>query len=46
VFLDRVSASVSGAVPEPATWGMMILGFGLVGMSMRRRGAAQTSVLQ
>ena len=25
------------AVPEPATWGMMILGFGLVGGAMRRR---------
>jgi hypothetical protein len=25
------------AVPEPATWGMMILGFGLVGGLMRRR---------
>lgn len=25
------------AVPEPATWGMMILGFGLVGASMRYR---------
>ena len=25
------------AVPEPATWGMMILGFGLVGGSLRRR---------
>lgn len=24
-------------VPEPATWGMMILGLGLVGASMRRR---------
>jgi hypothetical protein len=28
----------TGAVPEPATWAMMILGFGLVGASMRRRG--------
>ncbi|WP_236697445.1 PEPxxWA-CTERM sorting domain-containing protein [Sphingomonas sp. Leaf357] len=28
---------VSGAVPEPATWGMMILGFGVVGAAMRRR---------
>ena len=28
---------VTGAVPEPATWGMMILGFGLVGASMRYR---------
>ncbi|MDR6787837.1 hypothetical protein J2Y58_001189 [Sphingomonas sp. BE138] len=27
------------AVPEPATWGMMILGFGVVGYSMRRRRA-------
>lgn len=29
--------SVSGAVPEPATWGLMIAGFGLVGASLRRR---------
>ena len=25
------------AVPEPATWGMMLLGFGLVGGALRRR---------
>ena len=25
------------AVPEPATWGMMLLGFGAMGMAMRRR---------
>ena len=25
------------AVPEPATWGMMLLGFGVVGYAMRRR---------
>jgi hypothetical protein len=24
-------------VPEPATWAMMIMGFGLVGSAMRRR---------
>jgi hypothetical protein len=23
-------------VPEPATWGLMILGFGLIGASLRR----------
>ena len=32
--------SVSGAVPEPGTWGMMIFGFGLVGLTMRRRARA------
>lgn len=26
-----------GAVPEPATWLMMIMGFGLIGASMRRK---------
>ena len=25
------------AVPEPATWGMMLLGFGAIGFAMRRR---------
>ena len=28
---------MSAAVPEPATWAMLICGFGMVGMSMRRR---------
>lgn len=27
----------AGAVPEPATWAMMIAGFGMVGASLRRR---------
>lgn len=31
-----------GVVPEPATWGMMILGFGLVGAGLRRRRVAAT----
>jgi hypothetical protein len=30
---------VADVVPEPATWGMMIVGFGLVGAAMRRRAA-------
>ena len=30
-------ASATAAVPEPATWAMMIAGFGLVGGAMRRR---------
>ena len=36
--------SVSGAVPEPATWALMILGFGAVGGAMRRRAAMRTTV--
>lgn len=32
----------AGAIPEPATWAMMIGGFGLVGGAMRRRKAAVT----
>ena len=30
-------AAATAAVPEPATWAMMIAGFGLVGGAMRRR---------
>ncbi|WP_338501144.1 PEPxxWA-CTERM sorting domain-containing protein [Sphingomonas kaistensis] len=33
----RVITSVAAAVPEPGTWALMLLGFGGVGVSMRRR---------
>jgi PEP-CTERM motif len=33
-LLDNVSISV-GAIPEPATWAMMIMGFGLIGGALR-----------
>lgn len=36
--LDDIS--FANAVPEPATWAMLIAGFGLVGASMRRRSRA------
>jgi hypothetical protein len=41
-LLDKIifDGAVGGAVPEPATWAMMILGFGLVGTAMRRRKTA------
>lgn len=34
VFLDAVTVA---AVPEPATWAMMLMGFGAIGISLRRR---------
>ncbi len=37
-FLDGVS--LEAAVPEPATWALMLGGFGLVGSAMRRRSTA------
>jgi PEP-CTERM motif len=33
----KFAPAVASAVPEPATWAMMIVGFGLVGGSMRLR---------
>ncbi len=41
--LGRGSISFGNAVPEPATWALMILGFGAVGGAMRRR-QVKTSV--
>ena len=38
--LDNLTAGVAGGVPEPATWAMMVLGFGAVGAALRRRGGA------
>ena len=32
-----VGITAAAAVPEPATWAMMLLGFGAVGFSLRRR---------
>lgn len=32
-------SAIAAAVPEPSTWALMILGFGAVGYSMRRRNA-------
>lgn len=36
-FQNMSYNSVGGAVPEPASWAMMLLGFGAVGLAVRRR---------
>lgn len=33
-------SAITAVVPEPATWGMMILGFGMIGFAARRRRTA------
>ena len=40
VWWDIASYRVGGAVPEPASWAMMIGGFALAGAAIRRRSAA------
>ena len=36
-FERLVFTSTPGSVPEPATWAMMLLGFGAIGFGLRRR---------
>ncbi|WP_419814313.1 PEPxxWA-CTERM sorting domain-containing protein [Glacieibacterium sp.] len=45
VYLDGFGAVTppTGGVPEPATWSMMITGFGLAGMAVRRRRSLATA---
>lgn len=38
------SAELAAAVPEPATWAMLILGFGVVGAFVRRQRKVTTTV--
>lgn len=40
IYLAQSEASFTSVVPEPATWGMLIAGFGIVGMAARRRRTA------
>ncbi|WP_205214934.1 MULTISPECIES: FxDxF family PEP-CTERM protein [Sphingomonas] len=40
-YSGTLSFGATPAVPEPATWALMLLGFGAVGFSMRRRNSQQ-----
>jgi PEP-CTERM motif-containing protein len=37
ITISELSVSTHGAVPEPATWALMIGGFGMAGAALRRR---------
>jgi hypothetical protein len=39
--VDDFLINVGGGVPEPGTWAMMLLGFGAIGVMMRRRRNAE-----
>lgn len=42
---NRIVTSLgTGAIPEPATWGMLLLGFGAIGAAMRHRRREKVSV--
>lgn len=46
IDLDNFTFGVAtpiAAVPEPSTWGIMIVGFGMVGMAARRRKAVRVT---
>ena len=40
--IDIAFRPTGGVIPEPATWGLLITGFGLVGAAARRRRTATT----
>jgi hypothetical protein len=40
IFFSGGNFAPNGVVPEPATWAMLIAGFGMVGTAMRRRRTA------
>jgi hypothetical protein len=44
--LSNAALFSTGAVPEPATWAMMLLGFGGIGMAMRRSRRRGTALMQ
>ena len=46
IYADNLTFGASQPVPEPATWAMMLVGFGAIGGAMRRRRTAQARLVQ
>jgi hypothetical protein len=46
VLLGGLSITEAAAVPEPASWAMMLLGFGAVGFALRRHGRKGATLRQ
>ncbi len=42
--VSNAFAAATGAVPEPATWAMMLAGFGMIGFAARKRSSVKTAV--
>jgi len=42
-FTQFLAFKVGGAVPEPASWAMMVIGFGLLGASLRQHRAVRVA---
>lgn len=40
----RFATKATGAVPEPGTWAMLMLGFGMTGFALRRRASIATRI--
>ena len=38
VFASASTFNVTGGVPEPSTWMLMLIGFGAIGLALRRQG--------
>lgn len=45
VTINFTSNAIAGPAPEPATWALMIVGFGLVGGALRSRRRAKASLV-
>lgn len=44
VAFDVISVSSIASVPEPATWALMLIGFGIIGFAMRKHSKIRTTV--